>query len=127
MARHALIDVGQVFHVQEQEAWQRGAEIDRLPAAEFNLLCGALGENHLRLCGDPASANRLHTIRALYEQHAFALADYLRMPLPVWVAPPKKNDQWSVLTKLRTDAEVAGSGGRLSERARLLHDEEHGR
>jgi hypothetical protein len=29
------------------------------------------------------------------------------MPLPVWVAPPKLNDQWSVLTKLRTDAEAA--------------------
>jgi hypothetical protein len=29
------------------------------------------------------------------------------MPLPVWVAPPKQNDQWSLLTKLRTDAELA--------------------
>jgi hypothetical protein len=25
----------------------------------------------------------------------------------VWVAPPKVNDQWSILTKLRTDAESA--------------------
>ncbi len=129
MARHALIDVGQVFQVQEREAWRRGAETDRLPAAEFNRLCGMLGENHLRLCGDPASANRLHTIRALYEQHAFALADYLRMPLPVWVAPPKMHDQWSVLTKLRMDAEAMAGGGknRGSDRAGFLHDEEHGR
>jgi hypothetical protein len=129
MARHALIDVGNVFHVEEREAWRRGAEMDRLPAAEFEQLCGALGEVHLRLCRDSASANRLHTIRALYEPHAFALADYLRMPLPVWVTPPKKNDQWSVLTKLRTDVEaVAGSGkSRLSDHAALLHDEEHGR
>jgi hypothetical protein len=126
MARHALIDIGQVFHVQEQEAWQRGAETDRLPAAEFNRLCDALGENHPRLCGDPAAAKRLGTIRALYEPHAFALAAYLRMPLPVWVAAAKENDQWSVLTKLRTDA-LAGGGGRLSERAASLHDEEHGR
>jgi hypothetical protein len=129
MARHALIDVGNVFHVEEREAWLRGAKTDRLPAAEFDQLCGALGGIHLRLCADPASANRLHTIRALYEPHAFALADYLRMPLPVWVAPPKKNDQWSVLTKLRTAAEaVAGSGkSHVSDHAALLHDEEHGR
>jgi hypothetical protein len=129
MARHALIDVGNVFHVQEREAWRRGAETDRLPAAEFEQLCGALGEIHLRLCRDSASANRLHTIRALYEPHAFALADYLRMPLPVWVTPPKRNDQWSVLTKLRTDVEaMAGSGkSHVSDRAAFLHDEEHGR
>jgi hypothetical protein len=129
MARHALIDVGNVFHVEEREAWLRGAKTDRLPAAEFEQLCGALGEVHLRLCRDSASANRLHTIRALYEQHAFALADYLRMPLPVWVTPPKRNDQWSVLTKLRTDVKaVAGSGkSHVSDRAAFLHDEEHGR
>jgi len=105
MARHALIDLGQVFHVQEQNAWQHRNEVDRLPSKDFYYLCGALGENHLRLCGDPAAAKRLNTIRALYEPHAFALSEYLRMPLPVWVAPPKENDQWSILTKLRTDAE----------------------
>jgi len=49
----------------------------------------------------------LNTIRALYEPHAFVLSEYLRMPLPVWVAPAKENDQWSVLTRLRTDAEAA--------------------
>ena len=107
MARHALIDLGQVFHVQEQNAWQHRNEVDRLPSKDFYYLCGALGENHLRLCGDPAAAKRLNTIRALYEPHAFALSEYLRMPLPVWVAPPKENDQWSILTKLRTDAESA--------------------
>jgi hypothetical protein len=129
MARHALIDIGQVFDVQQQQAWQRGAETDRLPASEFNRLCGALGENHLRLCGDPASAQRLHTIRALYEQHAFALAEYLRMTLPVWVTTPKENDQWRMLTKLRTEAEKALIGGKslVSDRAAFLHDEEHRR
>ena len=128
MARHALIDVGQVFQIQESEAWQRGAQTDRLPAADFNQLCAALGENHMRMCGDPASANRLRTIRALYEQHAFALADYLRMPLPVWVLPAKENDQWRMLTKLRHEAETALGGRSLvSDRAAFLHDEEHRR
>jgi hypothetical protein len=107
MARHAVVDLGQVFRVQEKEAWRRRAEVDRLPPKDFYHLCDALGENHLRLCGDPAAAKRLNTIRALYEPHAYALSEYLRMPLPVWVGPPKLNDQWSVLTKLRTDAEAA--------------------
>jgi hypothetical protein len=107
MARHALVDIGQVFGVQRRRSWQRFSEVDRLPSKDFYQLCEALGDNSLRLCGDPAAAQRLKTIRALYEQHALALSDYLRMPLPVWVAPPKLNDQWSLLTKLRTDAESA--------------------
>ena len=107
MARHALVDLGNVFHVQEREAWQHQAEVDRLPSKDFYHLCDALGDNHLLLCGDPAAAKRLNTIRVLYEPHAVALSEYLRMPLPVWVAPPKLNDQWSILTKMRTDAELA--------------------
>ncbi len=107
MARHALIDLGQVFEVTKKTAGQPAVEFDRLPAKDFYHLCDALGENHLRLCGDPAAAKRLNTIRAMYEPPALALSEYLRMPLPVWVAPPKVNDQWSVLTKLRTDAESA--------------------
>ncbi|MDQ2834906.1 MAG: potassium channel family protein [Acidobacteriota bacterium] len=123
MARHALIDLGHVFQIEESPSWARGNEVDRLPPSEFNRLCQSLGENHLRLCGDPASARRLNTIRALYEPHAYALSDYLRMPLPVWAAPPKLNDQWSVLSRLRTDAEAAikGADGRPS----FSHDEEH--
>jgi hypothetical protein len=107
MARHALVDIGQVFGVQKRKSRQQQAEVDRLPSKDFYHLCEALGENRLRLCGDPAAAKRLNTIRGLYEQHALALSEYLRMPLPVWVAPPKVNDQWSLLTKLRTDAELA--------------------
>ncbi len=107
MARHALIDIGEVFHVKKTRAWQDQGVIDRLPAKDFYHLCEALGANHLQLCGDPAAARRLNTIRALYEPNAIALSAYLRMPLPVWVGPPKLNDQWSILTKLRTDAESA--------------------
>ncbi|MGD0443793.1 MAG: potassium channel family protein [Edaphobacter sp.] len=107
MARHALIDIGDVFNVKKSRAWQDQGVIDRLPTKDFYHLCEALGENHLQMCGDPAAARRLNTIRALYEPNAIALSAYLRMPLPVWVAPPKINDQWSILTKLRTDAESA--------------------
>lgn len=128
MARHALVDLGQVFGIQKHAAWLRQAGQDRLPAAEFKQLCDALGEVHLRLCGDPASSQRLHTIRALYEPHALALADYLRMPLPVWVAEPREKDQWRLLTKLRSEAEAVSGGGVTKNRAAsaLLREDEHG-
>src|SRR5271168_89017 len=46
MARHALVDLGNVFHVQEREAWQHQDEVDRLPSKDFYHLCDALGDNH---------------------------------------------------------------------------------
>jgi hypothetical protein len=119
MARHALIDLGHVFHIEENDAVWRMNDTDRLPAKDFYHLCEALGEHRLQLCGDPAAAKRLNTIRELYETHALALSRYLRMPLPVWVAPPRQNDQWSILTKLRTDAEAS-----LKPRSALFHDDE---
>jgi len=107
MARHALIDLGQVFDLRQKKTQLHQAQPDRLPAAEFNHLCGALADANLRLCGDPATAHRLRTIRSLYEPHAIALAAYLRMPLPAWIAQPRKKDQWNLLTRLRSEAEAA--------------------
>jgi hypothetical protein len=118
MARHAVIDISEVFGVEEREAWQHRAEVDRLPSKDFYQLCEALGHHRLLLCGDPAAAKRLSTIRALYEPHAYALSEYLRMSLPVWVAPAKEHDQWSVLTKLRNDAASA-----LGDRSVSFHDD----
>jgi hypothetical protein len=118
MARHAVIDIGEVFHVKEREARRHRPEVDRLPSQDFYHLCEALGQNRLLLCGDPAAAKRLSTIRALYEPQAYALSEYLRMPLPVWVAPAKEHDQWSVLTALRNDAASA-----LGDRSVSYHDD----
>ena len=125
MARHALVDLGHVFHLEQNVTRLRQNGQDRLPPAEFDKLCGALGEVHLRLCGDPASANRLHTIRALYEPEALALSDYLRMALPVWTPELREKDQWRLLTKLRAEAEGVSN---LSDRARSAyqHHDEHG-
>jgi len=121
MARHALIDLGQVFHIKEQSVWAAQEGRERLPQGDFDRLCGVLGEVRLRLCGDRASAERLKVVRAMYEQYAGALSDYLRMPLPAWAPETKEKDQWRLLTKLRGEAEAV----RLSERALLRHDE-HG-
>jgi hypothetical protein len=109
MARHALIDLTQVFHIQDQVVWKMQEGKDRLPPAEFERLCASLGDTHLRLCGDPGSAQRLQTVRSLYEKYASAFADYLRMPLPAWVPEVKEKDQWRMLTKLRSEAEAGSS------------------
>src|SRR5271154_3825608 len=44
MSRHALIDIAQVFHVQDQDSWEVFSKRDRLPQADFDRLCSALGD-----------------------------------------------------------------------------------
>ena len=130
MARHALIDLGHVFHLEDasKACLYEGTLRDRLPPAEFARLCDALGDIGVRICGDPASAQRLHTIRGLYEPHAIALSEYLRMPLPTWIPEPQAKDQWRTIAKLRSEAETVLSGkvhvSGLAAAARL-HDKEH--
>jgi hypothetical protein len=127
MARHALIDLGNVFHIQEQKVWADQANRERLPAEDFDRLCTVLGEVRLRLCGDRASAERLHTIRRLYEPYAGALSDYLRMPLPAWVPVVKEKDQWRLLSKLRNEAQGVGREGapNRSGVVAAFHHEDH--
>jgi hypothetical protein len=122
MARHALIDLGQVFHIKEQRVWAEQAGRERLPQGDFDRLCGVMGEMQLRLCGDAASGERLRTIRGMYEPYAGALSDYLMMPLPAWVPVTKEKDQWRLLTKLRTEAVAVRNPARV---AAVLHDD-HG-
>ena len=102
MARHALVDLGHVFHL-EKRAIKAGSGDDRLPPQEFARLCEALGDISLRRCSDPALARRLHKIRALYEPHARALSDYLRMPLPTWIPEAQMRDQWRTISNLRKE------------------------
>jgi hypothetical protein len=89
----------------------------------------------MRLCGDPAAQERLTAIRTLYEPHAQALSNYLKMPLPLWVAEPRENDSWKRVAALRvggiepeTSEELLRAIEHVSDlsTAAHLHDPEHG-
>ena len=103
MARHALVDVGHVFHVEHLARAKEIAGLDRLPSETFGAMCELLGEMHMRLCGDPESMRRLTAIRLLYEPHAYALSTFLQMELPPWVAVPGKADTWKTVSELRAE------------------------
>ena len=105
MARHALVDLGHVFHLERREAeWRARGGPDRLPPANFNQVCDAMHEAGLQLCGDPDAAARLHALRALYEPHAQALGNYLGMSLPGWIPEPRAKDQWKLVEAVRSQA-----------------------
>jgi hypothetical protein len=105
MARHALVDLGHVFHLEKHEAaWRDRGGPNRLPPEHFNLVCDSMAAAGLRLCGDPEAPARLHALRALYEPEAQALADYLGMSLPGWVPEPRAKDQWKTVEAVRSQA-----------------------
>ena len=106
MARHALVDLGHVFRLEKCEAeWRARRGADRLAAEGFDRLCASMSEMGLRLCGDPQAAARLHALRALYEPHAQALADYLGISLPRWIPEPRAKDQWKTVEVVRSQAD----------------------
>ena len=130
MARHALVDVGHVFHVEPSARNKEIESLDRLPSETFGAMCELLGDLHIRLCGDPESMRRLAAIRLLYEPHAHALSTFLKMELPLWAPAPRKADTWKTVSDLRAGArqDALGAAEFVSDRSTSshLHDEIHG-
>ena len=124
MARHALVDLGHIFHLEKKEAeWRDRGGPDRLPPANFLRVCELAQEAGLKLCGDPDAPARLHALRALYEPHAQAIADYLGMKLPAWVPEPRAKDQWKIVESVRSQAASAfkGTESAVSDQAVAVH------
>jgi len=125
MARHTLIDLGLIFHIEGTARLQKEMP-DRLPPESFQKLCQGLGDMHMRLCGDEAARIRLKAIRALYESHAWKLCEYLRLTLPLWVAEPKEKDHWHTIASLVSERALRASE-HVSDQSLTahLHDTEH--
>ena len=82
----------------------------------------------MKLCGDPEAPARLHALRALYEPHAHALADYLGLSLPLWMPEPRSKDQWKTVEAVRSQAASVLKNTVVSDQAEALrlYSEEHG-
>ena len=109
IGRHALVDLGHVFHLEAREQHFREQPVDRLSDERFRELCGQIDEAGISLCGDPESQTRLDAIRALYEPHACALAEFLRLELPLWTPPSSaapRRDGWKTVAELRSPVAV---------------------
>ncbi len=110
IGRHTLVDLVHVFRLEPQEKKHREAPLTRLSEEELYRLCGALRQTAYAPCSDGESWKRLQAIRLLYEPYACALADYLRLNLPLWVPPPvqgQRKDVWSVVSGLQTPPGLA--------------------
>jgi hypothetical protein len=106
MARHALVDLSQVFSRQPVTDMK-----DRLTAERFETLYGMLCQTGVSVCRDPGSMVRLTEMRRLYESYAEAMSRYLCMTLPPWFAEQPHKDNWQTVAKLRAQAEEASGDG----------------
>jgi hypothetical protein len=104
MARHAIVDLAQIFSRKPLESAP-----DRLPPERFQKLIDTLCESGVSVCRDGLSIERLREMRGLYEGYAQALADYLHMPLPPWVADHPFKDNWKTVAKVRSQTEAANT------------------
>jgi len=90
IARHALVDLSQVFSAPPEK--DRGR--DRLPPEVLAELRAALTASGFVLAAGEAAIAELTRLRGLYEPFAFALADHLRLELPPWIKTAKAKDNW---------------------------------
>ena len=91
MARHAVVDLAQVFNTPPREP------AHRLSDAEFSRLQARLVEAGLKWResgGASGAGQQLVELRALYEPYVAALARHLAVTLPPWVRQGERPDNW---------------------------------
>ena len=104
MARHALVDLAQVFLLSPANNVP-----NRLPPERYEQLYQLLCQSGVSVCRDGQSYERLRNLRALYEGYATALSEHLCMPLPPWMPEQPHKDNWLAVAKVRSQAENANS------------------
>ena len=89
IARHAIADLAHVFNTKPQSPLK-----DRLPPDELDRMRGNLRRSGIFLEDGDAAAEKLNTLRRMYEPYVHALSEYLLMPLPSWEVAAKSADNW---------------------------------
>jgi hypothetical protein len=89
MARHAAVDLTQVFNVPP-----RKPEPNRLPSADLAQLRAELAAAGVSLHEGTAVDLQLAELRQMYEPCMNALANHLLVSLPPWIPASERSDNW---------------------------------
>lgn len=120
MARHALVDLAQVFGLRPAQNLE-----ERLPPQRYEQLYQVLCQSGVSMCRDGQSYERLSNLRALYEGYAATLSNHLCMPLPPWIAEHPHKDNWLAVAKVRTQAEAANVDSSQAHNLAEVIDQHH--
>lgn len=89
MARHALVDISQIFNTSPLE--HDGSRMTREHLLELR---SQLAAREVLVSVGPEDEKTLEDLRALYEPYTQVLSDYLLMPLPGWLPKARISDNW---------------------------------
>jgi hypothetical protein len=89
MARHAMVDIAQVFGRKPTRDIP-----DRLPPERLLSLRESLAAEGVTVCNSPSLEARLAELRAMYEPYVAVLSEFLLMDLPDWMPSPGAKDSW---------------------------------
>src|SRR6266566_342146 len=112
MARHAVVDLAQVFNTPPREPAQR------LSDAEFSRLEARLAEAGHTWHDDGGAtdaAQQLAELRRMYEPYVAALARHLAVTLPTWVRQGERPDNWQTSAWERPKVLPRLGGSRAAE------------
>jgi Ion channel len=91
IARHALVDLTQIFYSQPQPP-----SPDRLDHERFQLLADSLGALGLPLTNGADAEAQLAVLRGGYEPFANALGQRFLLALPPWIPDAGQTDDWQI-------------------------------
>jgi hypothetical protein len=89
MARHAVVDLAQIFDTAPGEL-----TVDRLPSDELDRLRSALVAAGVKLATGLSAEQRLAELRGMYEPFVSTLSSFLLISLPPWIPPAEAFDNW---------------------------------
>jgi hypothetical protein len=89
MARHALVDISQIFGTRPVSF-----ERERMTDEELGTLRSALRDWGLNLRSGAEADDRLRSLRRLYEPYANGLSCHLLIQLPPWLPEHARADNW---------------------------------
>ena len=102
MARHAVVDVAQIF-IRSPQALAP----DRLPPSSVTALRNMLAGAGVTLQEGVAAEQQLRELRQMYEPYVQALSEYLLMALPPWFRVTVMPDSWQTSAWEKIIAEMA--------------------
>jgi len=110
IARHAVVDLCQVFSVAPLPP-----DKDRLPPDVLQLIHETLAKHGTQLATTPEALKKLTELRNLYEPYLFGLAKHFNQPMPGFVPAKKSKDNWQTTAWAKTTNGTAA--------AALIHDD----
>jgi len=91
MARHAVVDLAQVFRTRPINA---PAATSRLSTRDIERIREILAQYSVNLSDGAEATQKLSELRAMYEPYVCALSEMLMMPLPPWIVGEDAIDNW---------------------------------